>query len=148
MTRPRNPKTYDLLKWRVGYVCIEAFGTAFDMGDGGGGTPPPWVMAKKEISQCLNTFKCDQYRHLWRFHSLSLSALWKVGGKIWENPTDHGQWTCTYLPRRIKWRVGSTGTVALVVQYTECAVIYRESVLHLLKYRFAVYLSRCSTDLR
>ena len=31
---------------------------------------------------------------------------------------------------------------------TECPKIYRKSVLHLLKYRFAVYLSRCSTDLR
>ena len=31
---------------------------------------------------------------------------------------------------------------------TECPKIYRKSVLHLLKYRFKVYLSRCSTDLR
>ena len=31
---------------------------------------------------------------------------------------------------------------------TECPKIYRKSVLNLLKYRFAVYLSRCSTDLR
>ena len=31
---------------------------------------------------------------------------------------------------------------------TECPKIYRKSVLHLLKYIFAVYLSRCSTDLR
>ena len=33
---------------------------------------------------------------------------------------------------------------------TECPKIYRKSVLHLLKYRyrFAVYLGRCSTDLR
>ena len=30
----------------------------------------------------------------------------------------------------------------------ECPKIYRKSVLHMLKYRFAVYLSRCSTDLR
>ena len=30
---------------------------------------------------------------------------------------------------------------------TECPKIYRKSVLYLLKYRFAVYLSRCSTDL-
>ena len=33
-------------------------------------------------------------------------------------------------------------------QYTECLKSYRKSVLHLLKYRFVVYLSRCSTDLR
>ena len=31
---------------------------------------------------------------------------------------------------------------------TECPKINRKSVLHLLKYRFAVYLSRCSTDFR
>ena len=31
---------------------------------------------------------------------------------------------------------------------TECLKIYRKSVLHLLKHGFAVYLSRCSTDLR
>ena len=31
---------------------------------------------------------------------------------------------------------------------TECPKIYRKSVLHLLKYRFAVYISRRSTDLR
>ena len=31
---------------------------------------------------------------------------------------------------------------------TECPKIYRKSVLHLLKYRFAVNLSRCSIDLR
>ena len=32
--------------------------------------------------------------------------------------------------------------------YTECPKIYRKFVLHLLKYKFSVYLSRCSTDLR
>ena len=32
--------------------------------------------------------------------------------------------------------------------YTECPKIYRKALLHLLKYRFAVYLTRCSTDLR
>ena len=31
---------------------------------------------------------------------------------------------------------------------TECPKIYRTSVLHLFKYGFSVYLSRCSTDLR
>ena len=31
---------------------------------------------------------------------------------------------------------------------TEFPKIYSKSVLHLLKYRFAVYLSKCSTDLR
>ena len=36
----------------------------------------------------------------------------------------------------------------LMVVHTVCPKIYRKSVLHLLKYRFAVYLSRCSTDLQ
>ena len=36
----------------------------------------------------------------------------------------------------------------LFTPVTECAKIYRKSVLHLRKYRFAVYLSRCGTDLR
>ena len=31
---------------------------------------------------------------------------------------------------------------------TECPKIYRKTVLHLFRYRFAAYLSRCSTDLR
>ena len=31
---------------------------------------------------------------------------------------------------------------------TECPKIYRKSVLHLLKYKFAAYLSRCCTDLK
>ena len=31
---------------------------------------------------------------------------------------------------------------------TECPKIYRKSVLHMLKYRFVVYLSRCNTNLR
>ena len=31
------------------------------------------------------------------------------------------------------------------VDTTECPKIYRKSVRHLLKYRFAVYLNRCST---
>ena len=31
---------------------------------------------------------------------------------------------------------------------TECPKIYRKSVLHLPEHRFALYLSRCSTDLR
>ena len=31
---------------------------------------------------------------------------------------------------------------------TECPIIYRKSVLHLLKYTTNIYLSRCSTDLR
>ena len=31
---------------------------------------------------------------------------------------------------------------------TECPKSNRKSVLHLLKYIFSVYLSRCSTDLR
>ena len=33
-----------------------------------------------------------------------------------------------------------------VRKYTECPKIYRKSVLHLLMYKFAVYLNRCSTD--
>ena len=32
--------------------------------------------------------------------------------------------------------------------YTDCPKIYRKSLLRLLKYRFALYLSRFSTDLR
>ena len=36
----------------------------------------------------------------------------------------------------------------LASYYTECPKIYRKPVLYLLKHRFAVYLSRCSTDLR
>ena len=32
--------------------------------------------------------------------------------------------------------------------FTECPQIYSKSVLHLLKYKFAVFLSRCCTDLR
>ena len=31
---------------------------------------------------------------------------------------------------------------------TECPKIYRKSVLHLLRYRLAVYLSLCTTDMR
>ena len=31
----------------------------------------------------------------------------------------------------------------LFLRYTECPNIYQKSVLHLLKYKFAVYLSRC-----
>ena len=37
--------------------------------------------------------------------------------------------------------------INMLCYVTECTKIYRKSVLHLLKYRFAVYLSRCSTDL-
>ena len=32
--------------------------------------------------------------------------------------------------------------------HSKCPIIYRKSVLHLFKYRFSVYLSRCSTYLR
>ena len=35
-----------------------------------------------------------------------------------------------------------------IITVTECPKIYRTSVLHPLKYRFVVYLSRCSTELR
>ena len=41
-----------------------------------------------------------------------------------------------------------TANLYCICLNTKCPKMYRKSLLHLLKYRFAVYLSRCSTDLR
>ena len=48
--------------------------------------------------------------------------------------------------RYILYRFGSNALIYNTI--TECTKIYRKSILHLVKYRFAVYLSTCSTDLR
>ena len=46
------------------------------------------------------------------------------------------------------FRMQIFGSRNVPVDATQCPKIYRKSVLHLLKYRIAVYLSRSSTDLR
>ena len=40
------------------------------------------------------------------------------------------------------WKT-TIGATANKYHYTECPKIYRKSVLHLLKYKFPIYLSRC-----
>ena len=36
----------------------------------------------------------------------------------------------------------------IIERDTECPKSYRKSLLHLLEYKFSIYLSRCITDLR
>ena len=53
--------------------------------------------------------------------------------------------TFTYTNQSEVIKVGHS---LLSAGHTECPKIHRKSVLHLFKYKFAVYLTRCSTDMR